>query len=113
MVSLLVNPDRLESFRQVGSRTTAASTPGTKPAKTNLLANTGLDYQRDIQPWLGDEITLAVTTIDIDRDEQNGRQPGYLMALATKTVIAAAVPVLFSSERSLVQMAFEQYKVSS
>jgi len=57
--------------------------------KTNLLANTGLDYQRDIQPWLGDEITLAVTTIDIG-DEQNGRQPGYLMALATKTVIAAA-----------------------
>jgi len=46
-----------------------------------LLANTGLDYRRDIQPWLG-EITLAVTTIDIDRDAQNG-QPGYLMALAT------------------------------
>jgi len=90
MVSLLVNPDRLESF--------LAARPGQRRRarqelnqKTNLLANTGLDYQRDIQPWLGDEITLAVTTIDIDRDEQNGRQPGSLMALATKTVIAAAV----------------------
>jgi len=56
-----LNPDRLESFRQVGARPdNGGDTPGTKPA---LLANTGLDYQ-DIQPWLGDEITLAVTTID-------------------------------------------------
>jgi len=44
MVSLLVNPDRLESFRQVGAR------PGQRRRarqelnqKTNLLANTGLD----------------------------------------------------------------------
>jgi hypothetical protein len=36
--------------------------------------------------WLeemGDEITLAATTIDIDRDPDNGLQTGYLMALAT------------------------------
>lgn len=86
MVSMLANPDRLESFRQV------VTLPGERrrsrlelnQLKTNLLANTGLDYRRDIQPWLGDEITLAVTAIDIDRDDQNGRQPGYLMALATK-----------------------------
>ena len=86
MVSMLANPDRLESFRQV------VTLPGERrrsrlelnQLKTNLLANTGLDYRRDIQPWLGDEITLAVTAIDIDRDDRNGRQPGYLMALATK-----------------------------
>lgn len=86
MVSMLANPDRLESFRQV------VTLPGERrrsrlelnQLKTNLLANTGLDYRRDIQPWLGDEITLAVTAIDIDRDDHNGRQPGYLMALATK-----------------------------
>ncbi len=74
MVSMLANPDRLESFRQV------VTLPGERrrsrlelnQLKTNLLANTGL------------EITLAVTAIDIDRDDHNGRQPGYLMALATK-----------------------------
>jgi len=73
MVSMLANPDRLESFRQVVALPENV-TPGTKQLKTNLLANTGLDYRRDIQPWLGDD-TLAVTTIDIDRDEQNGN-PG-------------------------------------
>ena len=30
------------------------------------------------------EITLAVTTIDIDRDPDNGLEAGYLMALATE-----------------------------
>lgn len=70
--SLLVNPDRL------GKQDRAID-----QLKTSLLANTGLDYQQDIQPWLGNEITLALTNIDIDRNATNGRQPGYLMALAT------------------------------
>jgi hypothetical protein len=51
--------------------------------KTGLFANTGVDYRQDVEPWLGNEITLAVTTLDIDRDPDNGKQPGYLMALAT------------------------------
>jgi len=72
MVSLLVNPDRLGKRRQ-----------SLNQLKTSLLANTGLDYRRDLQPWLGNEITLAITSTDIDRKEENGRQPGYLMALAT------------------------------
>ncbi|MBJ7298775.1 MAG: DUF3352 domain-containing protein, partial [Dolichospermum sp.] len=42
-----------------------------------------IDYSNDLKPWLGDEITLAATTIDIDRDPDNGLQTGYLMALAT------------------------------
>lgn len=74
-VSLLVNPDRIGERRQSRSEL--------NKLKTSLLANTGLDYRRDIQPWLGDEITLAVSSIDIDRDAENGRQTGYLMALAT------------------------------
>ena len=79
MVSMLVNPDRLESLRQLVTR------PGERrrsheelnQLKTSLLANTGLDYRRDIQPWLGEEITLAVTSQDIDRDENNGRPVSY------------------------------------
>jgi hypothetical protein len=73
-VSLLVNPDKLKSFDSSGELS---------KLKTSLLAKSGIDYKQDIQPWLKDEITLAVTTLDIDRDPENGRQPGYLMALAT------------------------------
>lgn len=75
MMSMLVNPDKLQPLEREGELS---------KLKTSLLANTGLDYKQDIQPWLGDEITLAVTTQDIDRDPSNGQQPGYLMALATK-----------------------------
>ncbi|MBD2343589.1 DUF3352 domain-containing protein [Anabaena subtropica] len=73
-VSLLVNPDRLQTFDSSGE---------ISKLKTSLLAKSGIDYKQDIQPWLKDEITLALTTLDIDRDPKNGRQPGYLMALAT------------------------------
>ncbi|PPS42243.1 DUF3352 domain-containing protein [Chroococcidiopsis sp. TS-821] len=86
MISILVNPDRLEKLRQVVARPKQRrqSRQEIDQIKTALLANTGLDYRRDIQPWLGDEITVAVTTNDYDRDSYNGQQPGYLMALATK-----------------------------
>ncbi|MCX7596562.1 MAG: DUF3352 domain-containing protein [Fischerella sp.] len=75
MVSLLVNPDQLQALERNGELS---------KLKTSLLASTDLDYKQDIQPWLGNEITLAVTTPDIDRDPTNGRQPGYLIALATR-----------------------------
>ncbi|WP_199337791.1 DUF3352 domain-containing protein [Nostoc sp. FACHB-280] len=74
MVSLLTNPDRLQALEREGE---------ISKIKTSLLAKSGIDYQKDIQPWLGNEITLAVTTTDLDRDSANGQQPGYLMALAT------------------------------
>lgn len=74
-VSLLTNPDRLQSLQRHGELS---------QLKTSLLAQSGIDYKQDIQPWLGNEITLSVTTVDIDRDAENGEQPGYLMALATQ-----------------------------
>lgn len=73
-VSLLVNPDRLQSL---------AGTGELSKLKTSLLTNSGIDYQQDIQPWIGNEISLAITSLDIDRDPENGKQPGYLIALAT------------------------------
>ena len=48
------------------------------------MVKNNLDYKNDIKPWLSHEITLAVTTIDIDRDPDNGLEAGYLMALATE-----------------------------
>ncbi|MEH2179353.1 DUF3352 domain-containing protein [Nostoc sp.] len=104
MVSLLTNPDRL----QVLEREEELS-----KLKTSLFTKSGIDYKQDIQPWLGDEITLAITTLDIDRDSENGQQPGYLLALATKQPQKSRefVELLFS-KRALAgaNLAVEQYK---
>lgn len=75
MVSLLDNPDRLQALERQGE---------VSQLKTSLLANSAIDYEQDIKPWLGNEITLAVTSLDLDRDPENGQQPGYLMVLATR-----------------------------
>jgi hypothetical protein len=102
--SLLVNPDRLQALEREGELS---------KLKTSLLAKSRIDYKQDIQPWLGDEITLAITTLDIDRDPENGQQPGYLMALATKQPEKSRefVELLFS-KRALAgaNLAVEQYK---
>ncbi|MBD1923248.1 DUF3352 domain-containing protein [Microcoleus sp. FACHB-831] len=115
MVSLLVNPDRLDGFEKIvaslgeGKR----SRLDLDELKQNLLANTGVDYQRDIQPWLGDEITLAVTTLDFDREAQNGKQPGYLLAATTKDPEKSKEFVqLFWQKQSELEtdLVFEQYQ---
>ena len=116
MTSLLVNPDRLEAFRQL------AAAPGARrkarqeirDVERSLLATTGLDYHRDIQPWIGDEITLAVTSLDYDRDRENGVQPGYLLVLTTKKgELAREFLQSFYSQQAIsgnYDLTFEQYK---
>ncbi|MBC6477175.1 MAG: DUF3352 domain-containing protein [Hormoscilla sp. GM7CHS1pb] len=81
MLSLLVNPDRLEALGLSNGKSSGAYLD---LVKSSLLAASGLDYQEYIAPWVGDEITLAITSLDIDRDEKNGRQPGYLLVARTK-----------------------------
>ncbi|MBF2017103.1 MAG: DUF3352 domain-containing protein [Rivularia sp. T60_A2020_040] len=104
MVSMLVNPNRFEALD---------GEIKLSKLKTNLFANTGLDYQKDVQPWLGNQITLAVTTDDIDRDAANGKQPGYLIALTTKDATQSRefIELLFS-KRVLTgtSLVVEQYK---
>jgi hypothetical protein len=104
MVSLLANPDRLEALEPQGELS---------KLKTSLLAKSDIDYQQDIQPWLGKEITLAITTLDIDRDPENGEQPGYLLALATQQPEKSRefVELLFS-KRALAgaNLTVEEYK---
>lgn len=115
MLSLLVNPDDLESFRQVVATPDRRRQARAELAqfKQSLLANTGLEYERDVQPWLGDEITLAITTLDIDRDSTNGKQPGYLLAMATKEPERSREFLqLFWQKRAIAgtDLTFEQYK---
>ena len=81
MLSLVVNPEKLEALGLVqtpwGKR--RATMKELQQVKTSLLSATGLDYSQQIEPWLGNEISLAVTTLDIDRNPENGVQPGYLL----------------------------------
>ncbi len=104
MLSMLVVPSRLEAFDGALKLS---------KLKKNLLANTALDYKKDVKPWLGNEITLAVAAADIDRDASNGNQPGYLMALATKDADKSRefIELLFS-KRVLTgtSLAVEEYK---
>ena len=88
LASMLVNPDRLEALRQVFATPEERSRSHAEfeQIKKSLLANTGLDYRRDIEPWIGDEITLAVIDTDSDGDSNNGKQNGFLLAVSSKNV---------------------------
>ncbi|MCU0527396.1 MAG: DUF3352 domain-containing protein [Elainella sp. Prado103] len=83
MASLLINPDRLDAG--VGGMTISPSLPGRlRRLQESLFGKVGFDYDRDLKPWLGDEVTAAITTADLDRDETNGLQPGYLTVLSVQ-----------------------------
>ena len=115
MASLLVNPDRLETLRQVVAKPSdRAKTRGEfEQFKQGILGNSELDYRQDVQPWLGNEITAAITTLDIDREEANGKEAGYLLALATKdTERSREFLQLFWQKRAIAgtQLVFDDYK---
>jgi hypothetical protein len=116
LVSLLVNPEKLESLRQLAAPISKRrrSRQEWQELKTNLLAQTGLDYQSDIKPWLGDEVTLAITSLDFDRNKDNGIQPGYLLVTKTKdTEQAKEFLQVAYSERAIASnrdLQFETYK---
>lgn len=86
VASLLANPTKLEAFRQVLARPgdRRRSRQEVQQVIQSLLSGTDLIYRQDVRPWLGDEATWAVTTVDQDRDSSNGWQPGYLLALSTR-----------------------------
>jgi hypothetical protein len=86
MVSLLINPHQLETLRMtlIDPDQRRQARAELAEFKRNLLAKQGLNYEQDVEPWIGDEVTAAITTTDVDRDANNGRQPGYLLAIATR-----------------------------
>lgn len=116
MLSLLVNPERLEALVQ--TQTPLAQRRALRQElanlKAGLLAPTGLDYRRDIRPWLGEEVTVAMTSIDYDRNPDNGQQPGYLLAATAKNGALARefLQLLYAKSAIAGQsdLVFEQYK---
>jgi Protein of unknown function (DUF3352) len=115
MAALLVNPDRLVALRQLLARPADRRSARTEFAQfqQSLLADADLIYETDIKPWLGDEITLAITSLDSDRDPGNGQQPGYLLAVKTQDAERAREFLqLFWQKRAIAgtDLQFEQYK---
>lgn len=72
MVSLTGNsPLKMAGNGSVGGSAQLTDLPAA------LLASGGIDYQKDIRPWVSDEITFALTNLDKE-------QPGYLLAVKTR-----------------------------
>jgi hypothetical protein len=88
MVSILENPDRLEALRQIFAPPQERGKIHAEfnQIKNSLLVNSGLNYNRDIQPWMGNEITLAIAENDFDRDSSNGQQIGLLLAVESDNI---------------------------
>lgn len=104
VASVLARPDRLAQLWEYLAA--PKQRPTVKADLTNLerslLANTGLVYARDIQPWLGDEVTTALVTVDLDQDPDNGSTPGYLVALTCRDCQTARSTLeLFWQNRAL------------
>lgn len=99
MISLLVNPDRLAALQQVvvPPQQRRSAIAEFKQLENSLLVNLGLDYQRDVQPLIDDELTLAVMSLDVDRNPENLAQPGYLLVFTTNDPEAAQEKVYSQS----------------
>jgi hypothetical protein len=114
-LSFLVNPEKLGLFTQLAAQPSDRGDVRHELAnlKQQLRQNWLLDYDRDIQPWLDREITLAVTDVDLDQQPNNGLQTGYLLAFAAKDVDLAKASIDAFWQRLAVNgsdLGFEQYQ---
>lgn len=71
MVSLTGSPLKMAGDESAGASSQLTDLPAA------LLATGGIDYQKDIRPWVSDEITFALTSLEKG-------QPGYLLAVKTR-----------------------------
>ncbi len=80
--SLLTQPERIVAFQQavVEPSQRQQAIREIDQLKQSLLDSTQIDYDHDIRPWIGNEITFALTDRDLDPDRA-GQQLGYLTVL--------------------------------
>ena len=81
-LSLLTSPEALLALGQANIDDEQQAIAQAERFEKNALAGTGLNYERDLKPWLGSEVTYALTDTDLDTDAANGLQSGYLLAAA-------------------------------
>ncbi len=88
-LSLGVNPDRILAIKPPLSFGPSKTQEELANFRDSILGLGDLDYATQVTPWLGNDITLAVTSLDVDRDIADGRQPGYLLVLSTTDPVAS------------------------
>ena len=104
VASVLTRPDRLAQLWDYLAAPKQRQTlrADRERLERAMLAQTGLTYERDLQPWLGEEITVALVTPDLDQDPSNGLTPGYLVALSCQDADQARSTLeLFWQNRAL------------
>jgi hypothetical protein len=104
VASVLARPDRLSQLWEylAAPKLRQGIKADMAQIERFLLADTGLSYERDIQPWLGEEITGAIVSLDLDQDPANGLNPGYLIALACRdSSLARTTLELFWQNRAM------------
>ena len=114
-ISFLVNPDKLGLFTQLAAQPSdrADVRHELDNLKQQLRQNWLLDYERDVKTWLDQEITLAVTDLDLDNQPANGLQSGYLLAFVAKDVDLAKTTIADFWQRLALNgndLGFEQYQ---
>ncbi|MGI0481143.1 DUF3352 domain-containing protein [Geminocystis sp. CENA526] len=87
MVSLLINPDKLGVIANLlpSNDEQKRVLRSIELFRTKLLSQAQVDSPDDLQDWLGDEITFAVTSLDYDHNPDNGIKSGYLLAVKHKS----------------------------
>jgi Protein of unknown function (DUF3352) len=85
-ISLLANVDELVNLSSLATPTRQQSTVrhASRKWQQQLGDRLHLNYRQQIAPWLGEEITVAITDLDFDRLSRNGSQPGYLAILSSR-----------------------------
>ena len=86
MVSLLIKPEKLTSLSRLlpSNREQKRVLTAVKQLQQNLLIQAQVDSEEELKQWLGNEITLAVTSLDLDHNAENGVTPGYLLVVKNK-----------------------------
>ena len=116
MVSLLVDPQELESFAQFlpTKSNSKRVMKAMNKLRSTLLTQAQVDSLDDLQGWIGNEITFAVTSLDYDYDPENGVQPGYLLAVKSKNTKLASEFLQTYYARELIagsnELIFDEYQ---
>lgn len=116
MVSLLINPDKLSTIANLlpSNGEQKRVLKAIEQLRTKLLSQTQVDSVEDLRNWLGDEITLAVTSLDYDHNIDNGVKPGYLLVAKNKSPeLAREFLQTYYGKQALsntAELIFEQYK---
>jgi Protein of unknown function (DUF3352) len=84
-ISLIANVDELANLSSLATPIAKqnAARQAIRKWQQQLGDRLHLNYRREIAPWLGEEIVVAITDLDLDRLSKNGSQPGYLAILSS------------------------------